>query len=76
MLKIKLFPMGRKNQRKFRIVVAEARSKSDGAYVEAIGFYDPRRDPAIVSIDKQKYEAWLKRGAQPTPTLRLLYMKV
>lgn len=75
MLKLKLFPTGKKNQIKFRIVVAEARSKRDGKYLESIGFYDPQTDPAIIKIDKLKYNQWIKKGAQPTSTVRLLAKK-
>lgn len=72
MLKLKLHPIGRKNQRKFRIVVSEARSKRDGRYVESIGFYDPTPDPKVLQVDKTRYQEWIRRGARPTRTLRLI----
>ncbi|OGY17266.1 MAG: 30S ribosomal protein S16 [Candidatus Chisholmbacteria bacterium RIFCSPHIGHO2_01_FULL_49_18] len=75
MLKIKLFPTGKRNQRKFRIVIAEARSKREGKYLEVLGFYDPLTDPATLSLDKERYQQWIKKGAQPTQTVRLLANK-
>ena len=75
MLKIKLFPTGKRNQRKFRIVIAEARSKREGKYLEVLGFYDPLTDPAILSLDKERYQKWIEKGAQPTQTVRLLANK-
>jgi small subunit ribosomal protein S16 len=66
MLKLKLFPTGKKNQIKYRVVVAEARSKREGSYIDSLGFYDPQTDPATVKIDKIKYDNWIKKGAQPT----------
>lgn len=76
MLKIKLYPVGKKNQPRYRIVVAPARSKRDGKYIDSLGFYDPLTDPAIIKIDKNKYNDWLKKGAQPTDTIRHLVKKV
>ena len=75
MLKIKLFPTGKRNQRKFRIVIAEARSKREGKYLEVLGFYDPLTDPATLSLDKERYRRWIEKGAQPTQTVRLLANK-
>ena len=75
MLKIKLFPTGKRNQRKFRIVIAEARSKREGKYLEVLGFYDPLTDPATLTLDKERYQRWLEKGAQPTQTVRLLANK-
>jgi small subunit ribosomal protein S16 len=72
MLKIKLYPMGKTNQIRYRIVVSEKRSKLNGKYVDSLGFYDPLTEPYTFSIDKQKYEEWLKKGAQPSETIRSL----
>jgi small subunit ribosomal protein S16 len=64
MLKIKLFPRGKKHQRTFRIVVAEARSKSNGNVVTDIGFYTPQSK--TLQIDKDSLAKWIKNGAQLT----------
>jgi small subunit ribosomal protein S16 len=72
MLKVKLYPVGKKNQPKYRIVIAEARSKRSGRYIESIGFYDPSTEPSLVKINKPKYLEWLEKGAQPTQTIRNL----
>lgn len=75
MLKLKLFPIGKKNQIKYRIVVVEARSKLEGKYIESLGFYDPQTDPATIKLDKEKYNEWMNKGAQPTRTVRLIAEK-
>lgn len=75
MLKVKLFPIGKKNQPRYRIVIAEARSKRGGKYTAKIGFYDPLTDPATIKINTKEYKAWLKKGAKPTPTVRSLVKK-
>lgn len=71
MLKIKLTRVGRKNQPAYRIVVNERRDKRDGKYVDQVGFYNPVSKE--LTIDKAAYEAWLAKGAQPTPTVASLF---
>jgi len=75
MLKIKLARTGKKNQPSFRIVVQEARSKVDGKNVEILGNYMPLSQPAVVKIDKKRYQEWVNKGAQPTETVRQLFRK-
>ena len=64
MLKIKLFPKGKKHQRTFRIVVAEARSKFDGKVVADLGFVTPQTK--TLQINKDALSQWIKNGAQVT----------
>lgn len=66
MLKIRLRRMGAIRQPHYRIVVADARAPRDGAFIETLGHYNPRTDPATIQIDIAKYEEWKKKGAQPT----------
>lgn len=72
MLSIRLTRMGAKKRPFYRIVVAERRSKRDGKFVEALGYYDPRRDPAEIKLDRERLNYWIERGAQPTETVRSL----
>jgi small subunit ribosomal protein S16 len=72
MLKIKLARFGKKKQPHYRIVINEARDKRDGKYVESIGQYAPTLSPKILQVDLEKYEAWRKKGAQPTDTVLAL----
>ncbi|MFA5025948.1 MAG: 30S ribosomal protein S16 [Candidatus Shapirobacteria bacterium] len=64
MLKIKLKPNGKIHQRSFRIVVSPDRSKSNGKFVDDIGFYTPQTK--TLQIDKDKMAKWIKNGAQLT----------
>ncbi len=75
MLKVKLTPTGKRNLRQYRIVVAEDRQKLTGRIVEYLGTYNPHAKVDQVVIDKKLYEAWLKKGAQPTPTIKTLVAK-
>lgn len=69
MLKIKLARFGKKKQPEYRIVINEARSKRDGKYIESIGYYKPTGEK-VLTLDLQAYQKWVKKGAQPTDTVR------
>ena len=73
MLRIRLWRMGKKHQPSYRIVVMDSRSPRDGGYIEQLGFYNPRTEPATIEIDTQKTTEWIKNGAQPSePVSRML----
>ena len=65
-VKIRLTRMGKKKQPSYRVVVMDSRKPRDGAYLEQIGFYDPRQDPSVIQIDNDRALDWLSKGAQPT----------
>lgn len=75
MLKIKLFPTGRKHQRQFRIAVAEEHSKLTGHFVDILGHYHPNQKTNKLVLDKALLAAWVKKGAQPTASVRNLAKK-
>jgi len=75
MVKIKLVRTGKRNQPSYRLVVQEAKSKTGGRAIDNLGFYNPLTDPATIQIDAKKYTSWIKKGAQPTNTVRHLYNK-
>ena len=70
MLRIRLRRVGKKGNPSYRIVVAEAASPRDGAYVEWIGNYNPMVDPPSYSIKTDRVREWLGKGAQPTDAVR------
>ena len=74
-VKIRLTRMGKKKNPFYRIVVADQRSRRDGAPIEEIGYYDPMTNPATVKIDAEKATKWINNGAQPTDTVRALLKK-
>jgi len=75
MLKIRLKRTGKRNQPSFRIVVTEARSKQGGKFTDLLGHYNPLTKPSTIKLDKAKYQKWIKKGAQPTDTVRHLAQK-
>lgn len=75
MVKIRLRRMGAKKAPFYRIVVADSRSPRNGRFIEEIGYYDPMKEPAVVEVNVEKAQTWLKNGAQPTETVKALLVK-
>ncbi|NMA55011.1 MAG: 30S ribosomal protein S16 [Firmicutes bacterium] len=76
MVKIRLRRMGAKKAPSYRLVVADSRKPRDGRFIEAIGHYNPTREPVIIEIDEEKAVSWLSRGAQPSGTVLRLFKQV
>lgn len=74
-VKIRLRRMGSKQRPFYRIVVADSRSPRDGRFISEVGTYNPITEPAEIKIDKDAIKEWIKKGAQPTDTVRSLLKK-
>ena len=70
MVKIILQRFGAHKAPKYRIVAADSRSPRDGKFLEILGTYNPLTDPATVTVDAEKVQAWLAKGAQTTVTVK------
>jgi small subunit ribosomal protein S16 len=76
MIKLRLRRMGAKKRPSYRIVVADARAKRDGRFVEVVGFYDPLTEPTTITVKDDRARYWLGVGAQPTERVaKLLRIK-
>lgn len=75
MLAIRLRRTGSTKRPYYRVVVADSRAWRDGRFVEVLGHYDPRAQPAVVKIDSERAQYWLKKGAKPSDTVRSLLKK-
>ena len=75
MVKIRLQRQGKKKAPFYHIVVADSRAPRDGKIIEQVGTYDPMTDPATIKLDKEKVEKWIKNGAKPTDTVKMLIEK-
>lgn len=75
MVKIRLKRMGAKKKPFYRIVVADARAPRDGATIAEIGYYDPTKNPYVLSVDIENAKKWIGNGAQPSDTVRALFKK-
>ena len=72
MLKIRLRRMGAKKKAFYRIVVSDSRSTPSSRFLDVLGTYDPGTDPATVKLDVDRAEAWIKKGAQASETVKSL----
>lgn len=70
--KIRLQRHGKKRKPFYHIVIADARAKRDGKYIEKIGTYNPTTNPATIDLKFDRALNWLQTGAQPTDTVRAL----
>ena len=75
MVKIRLRRLGAKKAPFYRIVVADSRYPRDGRFIEEIGTYNPLTDPATVNVNAERAQEWIKKGAQPTDTVRGILKK-
>lgn len=74
-LKIRLTRTGAIHNPHYRVVVAEARSRRDGAAVEYLGSYAPRAKTNQITIKLDRVDYWLSKGAKPTDTTNSLIKK-
>jgi len=71
-VRIRLSRQGRKKIPFYHIVVADSRAPRDGKYIERIGRYYPKTNPATIELDFDRALYWLQTGAQPSDTCRSL----
>ncbi|MFZ1037362.1 MAG: 30S ribosomal protein S16 [Smithella sp.] len=68
-VKIRLTRMGAKGKPFYRIVAADTDFPRDGRFLEILGNYDPKKNPAEVTIKEKRVRDWLSKGAKPTLTV-------
>ena len=72
MLAIRMRRVGSKRRPFFRVVVADSTAARDGSFVEVLGHYSPRSQPAKFDIKRERVDYWIGQGAQPSDTVRTL----
>lgn len=70
--KIRLQRHGKKRYPFYHVVIADSRAPRDGKFIEKLGTYNPNTNPATIDIDFDGALSWMKKGAQPTDTVRAL----
>lgn len=73
--KIRLTRHGSKKHPFYRIVAASTAAPRDGRFIQQLGHYDPTQNPAVIKIELDKLDAWIRRGARPTETVARLMKK-
>jgi small subunit ribosomal protein S16 len=74
MVVIRLARGGAKKRPFYNVVVADARERRDGRFIERVGFYNPMaaggEQPLRLALDRVTY--WSGVGAQVSPTVARL----
>jgi small subunit ribosomal protein S16 len=72
---IRLRREGTTNRPYYKVVVADSRSPRDGKFIEIIGTYDPKKQGHNSTLQMDRIEHWISKGAQPSDTVRSLIKK-
>ncbi len=77
MVVIRLARVGKKHSPRYRVTVADSRRWLNGKYIEIVGNYNPNPQGAEkeYTLDIDKIDSWIKKGAQPTDRVRSLLRK-
>lgn len=72
MVKIRLTRAGAKKRPFYRIIAIDERRQRDGRALEFLGTYDPKSNPERIQLRSEALHAWVKKGAQLSPTVKSL----
>ena len=73
MVRIRLRRIGLKGQPTYRIVAADKESPRDGRFLEILGFYNPRTQPATIHVKEDRAYHWMKNGALPSESVGQIF---
>jgi small subunit ribosomal protein S16 len=74
-VKIRLTRMGAKKKPFYRLVAADSEAPRDGKFLEILGSYDPMKDPAEITVHKDKVNYWLGKGALVSESAKAILKK-
>ncbi len=69
MVRIRLRRVGSKGQPSYRVVAADKEAPRDGRFLEILGFYNPRTNPATIQLKEDRIYEWMSKGAQPSESI-------
>ena len=75
MLMIRLRRGGAKKNPIYRVVVSDSRKTPTADYLDQVGIYDPNQEPPEINLDLEKVDAWQKKGAGVSDTVKSLIQK-
>jgi len=73
MVRLRLRRIGLKGQPTYRVVAADKESPRDGRFLEILGFYNPRTEPATIHLNEDRVFHWMKNGALPTESVAQVF---
>lgn len=72
---IRLSRMGKRGERKFRIIVKEKRTRRDGESIETLGSFEKGQKNGAQNLNKERYNYWRSVGAIPSETVAQIFEK-
>ena len=76
MVRLRLRRIGAKKQPSYRVVAADKESPRDGRFLEILGHYNPRTEPATITLREDRIFHWLSVGAQPSEAVEGLFKQM
>jgi len=76
LVRIRLMRLGAKKQPFYRVVIADAKSRRNGPFIEIVGTYNPKTDPPEINLNIDRVKYWIEKGAQPSDTVKKLITRV
>ena len=73
MVRIRLRRVGGKGQPSYRVIAADKESPRDGRFLEILGFYNPRTEPATIQLKEDRIYDWMSKGALPTESVTRVF---
>jgi len=73
MVRLRLRRVGGKGQPSYRIIATEKEAPRDGRFIEILGFYNPRTNPATIELDEARVFDWISKGAQPSDSVKQIF---
>ena len=73
MVRIRLRRIGLKGQPTYRVVAADKESPRDGRFLEILGVYNPRTQPATIHLKEDRVYHWMKNGALPSESVAQVF---
>jgi len=74
-VRIRLTRIGAKKKPYYRLVAANSEAPRDGKFLEILGSYDPMKDPAEITVHREKVDYWLKKGARVSGSAKAILKK-
>jgi len=71
-VKIRLTRIGAKKAPIYRVVVTASNKPRNGRAIEMLGRYNPRTNPVLLELNKERVAYWLSVGAIPTDVMMRL----
>ena len=74
-VKIRFSRMGARKRPFYRLVAANSEAPRDGKFLEILGTYDPMKDPAQITVQEEKLNHWLAKGAVVSESAKAILKK-